>query len=346
MERLLIIDPGDTTTRAAAYDLEGAEPRLLGRSELESAALIVDPGTPRAPGIAIVDPVGGAAALVGEPAADLAGADAFLAASPDAWKLHAIVRALLYRHFAGGERVRVLLIADAEGEKAERLGELAAAIDGERVDVTVAVGLEGRLDARTFEVGAEVEQAGLCLHERADALGLFDGDRPVAALDIGHRTSRFSLLDPEAGIVDTLTIPTGGATYVEHVLSRGRELGALSCRETPVLRQIRAGTALALDLGGVTVLAGRLLDAPHRALDDALAAEIGSRLSRRVEQGAPPPGALLVSGALARAHLPTLANRLAARGHPFARQAALPPAPTPLIEGALRLALGAGATLG
>jgi hypothetical protein len=347
MERLVIVDPGDTVTRAWALDpaQPGGAPVAI---EIESAAASVyvrpsscDPDVDAEPPAGPPPIVGmgeaGGFFEVGAAAADREGYGALLAARPTAEKLEALVRAVLFALAHGGDRVKLVLVADP-GEKADRLEEVAESLAGSR-PITAVPRAGGPIETRRLAIEARTVAAGEALLERACAHGDIDErSGPALALDLGHRSTRLYLLDPTMGAVDHDLIPHGGESFIEHARRFAREKG-VEPDEVAILREARAGLE-ALTLGGLTFPVRRFFALPAEEVAKAIAGAVAERLRRQLERGGRWPGALLLAGGLAAPCAATVAARLAERGLAIARTRVIAVEDSPLLEGALLLARG------
>lgn len=339
-ERLIILDVGDLKTRALAIEGPGAATLV----ELESAAAPVhvrdfetadasQPSDEVPQIVGLGDP--GGFVEVGAPAADRAGYDALVAARPTAEKIEALARAALFSLARGGDRVRLVLVA-SPGETADRLEEVAFALEGTRPLAAIAAP-GAPLETRRLTIEPETLAAGTALLERAFAIGAVeDGGAPALALDLGHRATRLYLIDPAAGAVDVDVIPHGGESLLEHARRFAREKGA-EPRDLAILRELAAGAEM-LSVGGLAYPVRRFFELPRDDLAKAIAGAAAERLRRQLERGGRWPGTLLLAGGLAGACAGALSARLAERGLALARQIVLAPEPPPLLAGAIAAA--------
>jgi hypothetical protein len=349
-ERLLLLDPGDLRTRAAAFDPATLAP--LGSLEMESAVAPRDAGPSLLPAYAgleggpeedpvppLLDPETGAALAVGSAAADTAGYGATLAAGCEPRKLLALASAALFLLAEDGVALDLVIVADP-GAKADRVADLVARWSREEeVAVTAldpsacsALGAEG--ETRRLRVRPRLLDAGAALLELCFARGHIEPDGPPAlVLDLGHRSTRAYLLDPSAGVVDLEVVPHGGASYLEHarrLSAEARDRG----RDVSLLRQLAQGTDT-LHFGAVTRLTRRFFEEARRELARAVAGAVATRLRRHLERGAAWPRTLVLCGGLAIPDGGEVASELRARGCAFQRVRSLPRSPSALLEGAL-----------
>jgi hypothetical protein len=344
-ERLIVVDPGDLVTRAVACDL--ANPAALDRLALESAAASVHPrpgsyddpapapAAPLAPAVVGMGE-GGGFFEVGASAADREGLAALLAARPSAEKLEALVRAAIFALARGGDRVSLVLVADP-GEKADRLEEVARALEGAR-PITAIAAPGAPLETRRLAISARTLTAGAALLEQAFAAGAIgdESGAPALGLDLGHRSTRLFLLDPSVGSLDHDLIPHGGESFLEHARRYTREKG-VEPDDVSILREVRAGLQ-ALTVGGLTFPVRRFFALPREELAKAIASATAQRLRRHLERGGRWPQAVLLAGGLAAPCVDTIAARLEDRGLAIARKLVLK-AESATLEGALAFAL-------
>jgi len=153
---------------------------------------------------------------------------------------------------------------------------------------------------------------GDVLHAFASEQGRFVGDRPVCALDLGHRSSRMFLLEPAAGVVDALSMPHGGCSFVEFARRYALERRLPPGPDAELLRQLDAGLDI-MTFGGLTIPTRTFFDMPRRDLACAIVSDVGARLRRHVEMGGAWPGTLLVTGGPAREVAPEVSRQLRER---------------------------------
>ncbi len=341
MERPIAIDLGDLRTRAvdllegAAIDFESAAAPVYPRFSWDAEDGAPPDPSERASSAAPAPPEivgmgdGGGYMEVGVAAADRDGLEAFVAARPTVDKLVALARAALFALARGGDAVRVVFVADP-GEKADRLEEAAEALEGSR-PVSALVRRGGPLETRRLAIEARCVPAGEALFEWCFARDVFDGEgAPAVALDLGHRATRFYLLDPASGVADQDVIPHGGESLLAHACRYARERGA-EPHEPALLREIRAGLD-AITVGGLTYPAARFFTLPREDLAKAIAAAAAARLRRHLERGGRWPRALVVAGGLAAPCAALVRARLAERGLDFPPPIVAPAAP---LEGAI-----------
>ncbi|HVY62030.1 MAG TPA: hypothetical protein VHF22_10280, partial [Planctomycetota bacterium] len=362
-DRLVIVDPGDLRTRAAAFALPGLEP--AGAIEVESAVSLLESAPSLLPAYAgldapgetdplppIADPETRAPLAVGAAAADITGYSAFLAAGLDARKLETLVRAVLFALCEGGDRVELVLVADP-GAKADRLHDLecgwiesaeppAHGCEGDaagpggftELAITAVDPTSSESEVKLLRVAPRMLDAGAALFEAAFARGALEPDGPPAlVLDMGHRATRAYLLDPGQGILDLEIVPHGGASYLEHarrLSAEARDRG----RDVSLLRQLARGTEM-LQFGAFTRVTRKFFDEARRELAKAVASAVAARLRRHLEKGGRWPAALLIAGGLALPDGGEIVGELRARGCSFQRVRTLPRSPPPLVEGAL-----------
>jgi hypothetical protein len=342
-ERLIIVDPGEVSTRALAPGPNGTADLV----ELESAAAAIHPrfGEESVPADADVPAIVGMGeggyVEVGEGAADRAGYEALVGARVTAEKLEAIARAAIFALAQGGDAVRLVLIADP-GEKADRLDEVADSLEGVR-PISAIPRAGGAVETKRLAIEARCLPAGEALFEWAWKKGAFGPDEaPVVALDMGHRAARLYLLDPAAGLADGDVIPHGGESLLEHARRYARERG-YSASDARLLREIRAGVET-LTIGGLTFPARHFFALPKEDIGKAIAAAAATRLRRHLERGGRWPRAAIFAGGLAFACGDIVRAKLEERGLSFAKTITVGPDEVgPLLAGALAACARAGA---
>jgi hypothetical protein len=334
-ETLIIVDPGDVRTRAlapgrGAVEIESAAAAVFPRFSDEGAEA-PDPPFGTAPAIVGMGEDGGYCE-VGAPAADRAGYEALLAARPATEKIAAIVRAAIFALARGGEKVRLVLVADP-GEKADRLEEVAEGLEGSR-PVSAFARRGGPLETRRLAISTHLVPAGSALFAWAFERGALDPDGPPAlALDLGHRATRLYLFDPASGVADEDVIPHGGESLLEHARRYARERGA-EPNDVALLRELEAGLET-ITAGGLTFPARQFFALPREDLAKAIAGGAAERLRRHIERGGRWPRTLLFAGGLAGPCAEIVRARLGERGLLFERAISEAPGEAALVAGAL-----------